>query len=132
MRNDQADILVIDDEAPVGLSLAAFLEDEGFTVRTAESAEEALEMAASRPPRLAVVDLRLPGMDGALLIREIANRHPGVKFLIHTGSTKFTLSEELKSLGLDESHVFFKPVLDLTRMVLKITQVLETGEPDAR
>jgi DNA-binding NtrC family response regulator len=128
MPNDQSVILVVDDETPVRLSLAAYLEDEGFDVRTAESAEQALETlgaANERVPKLAVVDLRLPGMDGAALILELARRHPGMKFLIHTGSTKFSLSEDLKSAGVDDSQVFFKPVLDMGDMAVKIIRMLE-------
>ncbi|WP_243364735.1 response regulator [Fundidesulfovibrio terrae] len=125
MQKDQTEILVVDDETPVRLSLAAYLEDEGFIVRTAESAEQALESAGSQPAHLAVVDLRLPGMDGAALILELAKRHPGMKFLIHTGSTKFSLSEELKAAGLDDSLVFFKPVLDMGDMASKILHLLE-------
>jgi DNA-binding NtrC family response regulator len=125
MQKEQTEILVVDDETPVRLSLAAYLEDEGFIVRTAESAEQALESAAARPAHLAVVDLRLPGMDGAALILELAKRHPGMKFLIHTGSTKFSLSEELKAAGLDDSLVFFKPVLDMGDMATKILHLLE-------
>lgn len=125
MRTDEAELLVVDDEAPVRLSLAAYLEDEGFMVRTADSAEQAIDVARSNPPHLAVVDLRLPGMDGAALILELARDHPGMKFLIHTGSTKFSLSEDLKSAGLDDSHVFFKPVLDIGEMVRKITTLLQ-------
>jgi len=125
MRKEDAELLVVDDETPVRLSLAAYLEDEGFSVRTAESAEQALTVCAEGPAHLAVVDLRLPGMDGAALILELAKRHPGMKFLIHTGSTKFSLSEDLKAAGLDDSQVFFKPVLDMGDMAAKIIQVLQ-------
>jgi len=125
MRKEEAQILVVDDETPVRLSLAAYLEDEGFNVRTAESAEQAIEELSGSPANLAVVDLRLPGMDGAALILELSRRHPGMKFLIHTGSTKFSLSEDLKAAGLDDTQVFFKPVLDMGDMAAKIVQVLE-------
>ncbi|KAF0233887.1 MAG: response regulator [Desulfovibrionaceae bacterium] len=125
MQNINTEILVVDDETPVRLSLAAYLEDEGFIVRTAESAEQAVESADANPPHLAVVDLRLPGMDGAALILELSKRHPGMKFLIHTGSTKFSLSEDLKAAGLDDSQVFFKPVLDMGEMASKILAVLQ-------
>lgn len=118
-------LLVVDDENPVRLSLAAYLEDEGFAVRMAESAEQALEMTVSTPPDLAVVDLRLPGMDGAALIQEMDRLHRGIKFIIHTGSTKFSLSDELKSIGLTDANVFFKPVLDMGEMVGKIEELLK-------
>lgn len=125
MHIQDAELLVVDDEAPVRLSLAAYLEDEGFSVKTADSAEQAIEVARSTPLHLAVVDLRLPSMDGAALILELSREHPSMKFLIHTGSTKFSLSDDLKAAGLDDSHVFFKPVLDMGEMVRKITQLLQ-------
>jgi len=125
MQPENIEILVVDDETPVRLSLAAYLEDEGFCVRTAESAEQAIKSAEEFPPVLAVVDLRLPGMDGASLILELAKRHAGMKFLIHTGSTKFSLSDDLKSAGLDDSQVFFKPVLDMGEMSAKILTLVQ-------
>ncbi|GFK96051.1 Photosynthetic apparatus regulatory protein RegA [Fundidesulfovibrio magnetotacticus] len=125
MQQEPIELLVVDDETPVRLSLAAYLEDEGFRVRTAESAEQAISSATEHPPVLAVVDLRLPGMDGASLILELAKRLPGMKFLIHTGSTKFSLSDDLKSAGLDDSQVFFKPVLDMGDMAAKILQLVQ-------
>lgn len=66
--SDNEVILVVDDETPVRISLAAYLEDEGFEVRVADSAERALESVSADPPDVAVVDLRLPGMDGASFI----------------------------------------------------------------
>lgn len=125
MNLSNHNILVVDDENPVRLSLAAYLEDEGYAVRMAESAEQALEMTIVNPPELAVVDLRLPGMDGAALIQEMAKVHGGIKFIIHTGSTKFSLSDELKSIGLTDANVFFKPVLDMGEMVGKIEELLK-------
>ena len=47
------------------MSLCAYLEDKGFIVRMADCAEEALLLAGEFSMDLAVVDLRLPGMDGA-------------------------------------------------------------------
>lgn len=125
MHNDTMAILVVDDEAPVRLSLAAYLEDEGFNVVSAESAEQALDVAAHSRPALAIVDLRLPGMDGAALILELDKRFPGMKFIIHTGSTKFSLSEDLKAAGVTDAHVFFKPVLDMGDMTAKIQHALQ-------
>lgn len=124
MPNENQAILVVDDEAPVRISLAAYLEDEGFCVRVADSAEHALEQLGLEPPALAVVDLRLPGMDGAALILEMAKRFPGMSFLIHTGSTRFSLSNELKAVGLRDEHIFFKPILDMSEMVGKIRALL--------
>lgn len=125
MTTSRRNILVVDDESPVRLSLAAYLEDEGYTVQMAGSAEEALSLCEVSAPDLAIVDLRLPGMDGASLITEMAAAHPKVRFIIHTGSTKFSLPEEFKDKGITNESLFFKPVLDMAEMTRKIASLLK-------
>lgn len=64
-------ILIVDDN-PQNLKLARIvLESEGHTVRTAVSAEQVLELLADHVPRLILMDLQLPGMDGLELTRRL-------------------------------------------------------------
>src|ERR1700689_5442787 len=64
-------VLVVED-TPINLKLVRFLLlREGFDVRTAESAEEALEVLKGFKPRLVLTDIQLPGMDGLELIRQL-------------------------------------------------------------
>jgi CheY-like chemotaxis protein len=57
-------VLIIEDN-PVNLELVlAILEPAGYEVRTAETAERGLRLAATTPPALIVMDLHLPGMTG--------------------------------------------------------------------
>lgn len=68
-------VLLIDDSAP-NLRLAGFLlKSEGLEVRTAESAERALELLAAEEFSLVLVDIQLPGMDGLELTRLIRSKH---------------------------------------------------------
>ncbi|MCP4702815.1 MAG: response regulator [Gammaproteobacteria bacterium] len=110
-------ILVVDDEASIRKSLVEFLADYNFEVSSAESAEEALTLLAKTQVDAAVIDLRLPGMSGEGLILHIHEKLPGMRFLIHTGSAGYRLSEELKGIGLAAEHVFFKPLPDLAQLV---------------
>jgi CheY-like chemotaxis protein len=57
-------ILVVDDNADARETLAVALQLEGFPVRTAENGREALDMAAAVRPRLILLDLMMPVMDG--------------------------------------------------------------------
>jgi DNA-binding response OmpR family regulator len=64
-------ILVIDDSATVRESLREHLTAEGFTVVTAASGEEGLQVAAVTRPAAIIVDATLPGIDGSTVIRRV-------------------------------------------------------------
>jgi DNA-binding response OmpR family regulator len=64
-------ILVVEDEAAVARGLQYALTQEGWSVTIARSGEEALQKVAERAPDLAILDVRLPGMSGFDLCREL-------------------------------------------------------------
>jgi DNA-binding response OmpR family regulator len=64
-------ILVVDDEAGIRELVGTYLRDEGFDVEEAVDGEAALERFRRQPPDLVVLDLRLPGIDGFDVLREI-------------------------------------------------------------
>jgi two-component system, OmpR family, KDP operon response regulator KdpE len=66
-----ARILVVDDEPQIVRALKVVLREAGFEAVAAESASEALDVAAVRPPEAAIVDLVLPDMDGIELTRRL-------------------------------------------------------------
>jgi two-component system KDP operon response regulator KdpE len=66
-----ARILVVDDEPQILRALRVVLRDAGFEVVPAETAAEALDRAAVRPPEAAIVDLMLPDLDGIEVTRRL-------------------------------------------------------------
>lgn len=117
-------ILILDDEPIIRMSLAAYLEDEGYQVLEAATAEHALQLLDQHDIALAIVDIRLPGIDGAEFIRYACNKDAALKFIIHTGSMEFRLDESLRRLGLRTSDIFCKPVKDLSGLAASIGQRL--------
>ena len=113
MTPSQVRVLVVDDEMAIRVSLAGFLEDHGFQTLLAESAEEALEVLAAESVHVAIVDIRLPGMDGHTLIIEAHKLMPSLRFLIYTGSADYHLPQPLADIGLGAEHIFRKPLVDL-------------------
>jgi CheY-like chemotaxis protein len=69
-------VLVVEDHPDVAQSLGMLLELLGYQVAIAQSAEAALEICAERCPRVALVDIGLPDMDGLELARRLRQRYP--------------------------------------------------------
>ncbi len=117
-------ILVIDDEASIRESLCAFLEDHGYLVKAVESAEDALALLQHERFDLAIVDMRLPGESGDVFIVKAARLMKELRFLIHTGSVEFHLTDALKQQGITAEHVYLKPLNDLTVLVEGVEKLL--------
>ncbi len=105
--------LILDDEESIRRSIAAFMEDEGYIVFQASTGEDALEVVKNHAINEAVVDIRLPGMDGDTFIIEARKILPDIRFVIHTGSSEYVPSEGVKSCGITEEKIFFKPTKNL-------------------
>ena len=78
-------IAVIDDDDAVRDSLGALLEAEGYAVTSYASGPAFLESLAEAPPACALVDVRMPGMDGLELQRRLADAAPSLPVIIITG-----------------------------------------------
>lgn len=125
--SSQTRVLVVDDEPAIRNSLVEFLEDCQFDLYAADSAEHALDLIARIPIDVAVVDIRLPKLDGDSLIMQAHLLRPRMRFLIHTGSVEYKLPEELRDLGVTPDHVFHKPQMDLSVFETAINQLMNPG-----
>lgn len=67
----KAHIIVVEDEPEIRRFLEASLVDQGYIVKTAENAKDAIKISASHPPDLIILDLGLPDMDGKTVIASI-------------------------------------------------------------
>jgi len=125
-------VLVVDDELSIRSSLAGYLDDYEYEVAVAESAEQALELIRQVSFDVAVIDLRLPGMSGEALILQAHAMYPAMRFLIHTGSVGYGLSEKLRKIGLRPEHVLLKPLPDLAVVVAGIENLMRREQADER
>ena len=121
-------ILIVDDENLVRENLVAYCEDEGFDVTSAESGERALEILKTGRFDIDIIDMRLPGIDGNAVIQQAHAINGGMKFLIHTGSTNYSLPQELVSIGLTSSDILRKPISDMNQLRDKILEIARTQD----
>ncbi|MFN8177020.1 MAG: sigma-54 dependent transcriptional regulator [bacterium] len=117
-------VLVIDDEAIVRTTLRRALEEEGFSVRTADSAKAALRLVEDQRPDVAVVDLKLGEASGLDVLRDLKRRWPSsVAIMISAYGDVQDVVQAMK-LGADD---YVQKPYDLDDMVRCITQTLRTS-----
>ena len=78
-------ILVVDDEANIRHTLRGVLADEGYDVVEAQDGRRALELLERRPPKLAIVDIWMPEMDGIELVSKMRQQAPEVPVIVISG-----------------------------------------------
>lgn len=105
-----ASLLLVDDEEGILVVLSALLEDMGYDVATASSGRRGLELFEARRPSIVVTDIKMAGMDGIALLKEIKKQDENVEVLMLTGHGDMELAvESLRSGAGDFLH---KPVSD--------------------
>ena len=77
-------LLLVDDDAAVRWSLSETLAEEGHEVRAAESAEQALAQLNEFAPDLILSDIRMPGLDGIELLKQVKEHAPSVDVVLMT------------------------------------------------
>ena len=103
-------VLVVDDEKNMRLSLQTVLSDEGYTVQTAESAEEALVLLAHEEFFMVITDARLGGMSGYELLANLHKHWPELPVLMITAyATPKLAVEAIKAGAIDYLAKPFAP-----------------------
>ena len=118
-------ILILDDEPSVRESFADYFEDCLWRPIQAESAEDALKLLDSETPLAAVVDIRLPGMDGTDFIREVCRRNIKMVSVICTGSPEYVIPQDLLKQHYVSNRMFIKPLGNLVEIENEILRHLE-------
>ena len=119
-------ILVVDDN-PTNLKLIAFLlKTHGFVVLTAVDAEAALASIARQAPRLIVMDLQLPGMNGLELTRLI-KADPRTAHIFIVALTAFAMKgDEARALESGCDRYFTKPI-DTRTLPMRLRELLSAS-----
>lgn len=99
--------IVVDDDETFRSRLTRALESRGFDVRAAPNGEAALELARVESPEYAVVDLRMPGISGLEVVRELKAIDPHTNVVVLTGYG--SIATALEAVRLGATHYLTKP-----------------------
>jgi NtrC-family two-component system response regulator AlgB len=146
-----ATVLVVDDEKNIRDHLATYLGGLGHRVLRAADAAEALRALASEPVELVLSDVRMPGMDGVALLRELRARRIEAQVVLMTAYATVAGAVEamkegafhylVKPFALDEVGLLVARALELSslrrdnrelRRALEPAALLESGSPAMR
>jgi DNA-binding NtrC family response regulator len=92
-------LLIVDDEEPFRTGLCQRLRRQGFDALGASCGEEAIAEAGQNLFDIAIVDIRMPGMDGIKLLSLLKEMHPSIEVLILTGVASVDSAIEAMKLG---------------------------------
>jgi CheY-like chemotaxis protein len=92
-------ILIVDDNLGLAENIAEILEMNGHVTEVAVSAEEALSKFGPLPPDVVVTDYRLPGINGASLVRHLGGMGVRVNAIVISAFTDEGTIEDAKSAG---------------------------------
>jgi DNA-binding response OmpR family regulator len=111
-RNPKPWILVVDDNQDLADNIAEVLSLSGLVAEVAASAEEALPKAARAEVALLITDYRLPGMNGADLVRAIRAYGGGVEAIVMSAFTDESTIADAKAAGAE----FISKPLDMREL----------------
>ncbi len=119
-------ILIVDDEPDIRQLVSEILEDEGYTVKTAENAEEAKELRRKRRPDLILLDIWMPGQDGISLLKDWQESNSlSCPVVMMSGHGTIETAVEATRLG---AHDFIEKPLSMAKMLLCIENAIRSDQ----
>jgi excisionase family DNA binding protein len=92
-------VLVVDDDERLREFMRVNLEMEGYSVREAASAEEALEAIEDQAPELVLLDVVMPGVDGWQMLQRMQERHGSIPVIMFSGQVEASSAGEAEQRG---------------------------------
>ena len=117
-----ASVLIVDDDAGIRKTLSKILEKEGYLVETVEDGQQAIKASNERFFNAALIDIRLPDMEGTKLLERLKEPEPKMVKIIITGYASLQNAIEAVNKGAD--GYVLKP-FDATELLAMIEKHLE-------
>lgn len=119
---DQIKMMLVDDEERFLKTTQKLLSKKGYDVLTATGGVEALEKLAGHNIHVVVLDVKMPGMDGIAILREIKRSHPLVEVIMLTGHA--TVESAVDGLKSGATDYLMKPT-DIEELIKKVEEAYE-------
>lgn len=121
-KKRMASILIVDDERSIRNSLKDILEHEDYSIETAESGHQALEILKQKSIDLVLSDIKMPQMDGVELLEKMQKDFPSVPVVMISGHGDIETAVECIKKGAFD---FLQKPLDLNRILVTVRNALD-------
>ncbi len=128
--NKQYSILIVDDELPITQSFKEFFEDYDYIVETANNGKEGLEKIRNGDFDVAIVDIKMPEMDGIEMIRQANAEEIDPEWIILTGHGE--RNEAIEAIKLKIDDWFDKQGIDMSKLLEKVRKLTYGHLDDVR
>ncbi|MCD6396336.1 MAG: response regulator [Spirochaetaceae bacterium] len=125
-KNNQATILVIDDDSAVRQSMAFFLDDQDFITIQAENGRIGLEIFKKEKIDLILVDLNMPEVNGLEVLNRISKISPDTPMIVVSGAGE--ISNAVKALHNGAWDYLLKPIKDFSLLLHAVANSLEKAQ----
>ncbi len=119
-------LLTIDDEVEFTVFIRSYFQPRGYNVFTANEGETGIRIAGEEQPDIALIDLKMPGKHGDVVMGEINKVSPGTRIIMITASEGFGKTRE-RLLSLGAFACFDKPLTSLKDLENKVKEALAHG-----
>jgi DNA-binding NtrC family response regulator len=123
----QTRILIVDDDENIRKTMTAILEDEGYIVDSAANGKEALEKTNSATYNLALLDIRLPDMEGVELLNLMKDSLPRTRKIMVTGYP--SVQNAISAVNKRADAYLIKPV-DVEKLLETVKEQLKLQEEE--
>jgi DNA-binding NtrC family response regulator len=120
-------ILVVDDDETIRTTMRAILEDEGYLVDLAASGKEAIQKTQEKTYNVALLDIRLPDMEGVELLKLMKDGVPRTRKIMVTGYP--SMQNAIGALNKHADAYLLKPV-DVEKLLKTVKEQLQTQESE--
>jgi DNA-binding NtrC family response regulator len=126
---ERARILIVDDDETIRTVLATILEEKGYAVDTAENGNEGIEKTKTNFYNLALIDIRLPDMEGTQVLAKMKETAPKIRKIIITGFPSLQNSVEALNKG---AHAYIMKPFDMDNVLETVAEQLKKQEDERK
>lgn len=122
-------ILVVDDDETIRTTMKATLEGEGYLVDLAGTGKEAIQKTQEKPYNVALLDIRLPDMEGVELLKLMKDSIPRTRKIMVTGYP--TMQNAISALNKNADAYLIKPV-DVEKLLNTVKMQLQAQDSERK